>query len=72
MKITFFNQDETEPIIADVIRKNYKNDFVSFPLEEQTKNNLRSIMSTFAPFSGKPMPTSQPASQVPATQVEVK
>ncbi|MBM3128084.1 MAG: hypothetical protein FJ009_05530 [Chloroflexi bacterium] len=28
MKDTFFNQDETEPIIADVIRKNYKNDFV--------------------------------------------
>jgi len=28
MKENFFNQDETEPIIADVIRKNYKNDFV--------------------------------------------
>jgi hypothetical protein len=28
MKDNFFSQDETEPIIADVIRKNSKNDFV--------------------------------------------
>jgi hypothetical protein len=51
---------------------NYKDDFNSFPLEEQTKNNLRYIMSAFAPFSGKPMPASQPVSQAPSVQVETK